>query len=98
MKTCTSMDELLGQAKGGRIVVLPHEKVLEEIRTHHSEIFQGLKGLSLKIPRKGIHVTMVLIKDEGVFNSLKAVLEAKNVNYSFLGPKGKIISPEAAAA
>jgi len=92
------MKELLFSTDDGlRTIVFPHEKVLEEIRTHHFELFQELRGFSLKAPKQGIHLTVVQAKNKIAYDLLIDVLGEINVGYDLLSPKGKIISPPVAA-
>ena len=96
MKTYTDMKELLRDTNlGQRTVILPHEMYLEKIRTHYPEVYQGLRGLSLKVPRHGVHATMVQAKDDSSYELLKSVLEETKTEYSLLGPKGKAVPASA---
>jgi hypothetical protein len=97
MKTYTDIRTLLEDTNHGqRTVVFPHEMFLKEIRKHHSEIYDGLTGLSLKIPRQGVHLTMAQARDESTYNLLINVLKVTKTEYALLGPKGKPVSPAAA--
>ena len=96
MKTYTDIKDLLRDTnQGERTVILPHEKFLEEIRTHHSKVFDGLRALSLKAPKQGVHATMVQAKNEAAYKLLTAILKESGAEYSLLGPKGKPMPPAA---
>ena len=98
MKTYTDVDDLLKDTNHGeRTVILPHEKYLENIRMHHPEIFQGLRALSLKTPKGGIHSTMVQAKNKAAYELLTDTLKAAEVKYSLLGPKGKPLPASSAS-
>jgi hypothetical protein len=99
MKTYTNIKDLLRDTNyGQRTVILPHEMYLEEIRMHYPEVFQGLRGLSLKASRHGVHSIMVQAKDENAYEVLTTILDAAKTKYSLLGPKGKPVSPASSAA
>jgi len=98
MKTYTDMGDLLKDTnRGERTVILPHEMCLEDIRTHHSEIYQGLRALSLKVPRQGVHSIMVQAKNKAAYELLTDTLKAAEVKYSLLGPKGNPIPVSSAS-
>ena len=99
MKTYTDLGDLLKDTNHGKMtVILPHEKCLEDIRTHHSEIYRGLRALSLKTPKGGVHSTMVQAKNKAAYELLTDTLKAAEVKYSLLGPKGNPMPPELSAS
>jgi hypothetical protein len=99
MKTYTDMKDLLRDTDYGlRTIILPHEMYLEEIRTHHSEIFGGLRVFSFRTPKGGVHSIILQAKDDEAYGILTAALKTTKIGYSLLGPKGKPMSAPASSA
>jgi hypothetical protein len=97
MKTYTDIKDLLKDTdQGQRTVILPHEMCLEEIRKHHSEVYDGLRGLSLKV--HGVHATMVQAKNKTAYKLLTTILKENGTEYSLLGRKGKPMPPASSAS
>jgi hypothetical protein len=94
MKTYNDIDDILRQTNNGHLTIVAEDgRVIKNIRTKHSDVFQKLNVFFLK-PKKGAPVTVIQADSVPTYLALTAMVQ----KYQVLGPKGQFLSPIPAAA